>query len=142
MKQLSKDQKRYVFLNLLFLCGLLFYLFYRYLIVHYEVPMAHCFLREWFGVYCPFCGGTRCVHELFHLHFLSALRYNAYVVLLTVLFLLWEIVTLIRFLRGKNPFFTIPKWIFTILTVLLILFFIFRTILYFGYGIDWLGDLK
>ena len=141
MKSLSKDQKRYLAWNLLLLAGAIAYFFYYLISLYTTVPFSHCFLREWFGIYCPLCGGTRCLWELVHLHVWSALRYNAYVVLLVLLFLLWEIATLIRFSMGKKYFFQIPKWVFILLGVLLLLFFAIRTTLLLKYGIDWIGDL-
>ena len=141
MKRLSKDQKKFLFLNLLLVLGALAYLLYYYISMYSTIPFSHCFLREWFGIYCPFCGGTRCICELFRFRFLAALRYNAYVAFLVVLFLIWDVATFVGFLRGKKAFFKIPKWVFIVLTVLLILFFAFRTILLLGYGIDWIGDL-
>ena len=78
MKQLSKDQKRFLCLNLVFLVGAPVYPLYCYWVFHFSTPFSHCFLKEWFGVYCPLCGGTRALYELLHFRLLSALRYNAY----------------------------------------------------------------
>ena len=142
MKSLSKDQRKYLYLNLFLLAASLAYFLYYVISMYTAIPFSHCFLRSWFGIYCPLCGGTRCVYELLRFHLLSALRYNAYVVLLVFLFLIWEAATLIRFLCGKTTFIRIPKWVYVALTILLILFFIFRTILYLRYGIDWIGDLS
>ena len=142
MKQLFKDQKRFLCLNLVFLTGALVYPLYCYWVFHFNTPFSHCFLKEWFGIYCPLCGGTRALYELLHLRFLSALRYNTYVVLFAVLVILWDIVTFIGFLRGRKTFFRIPKWVYVFLTVLLFLFFALRTVLLFAYGIDPIGDLS
>ena len=141
MKQLSKDQKLFLGLNLVFLTGALVYPLYCYWVFHFSTPFSHCFLKEWFGVYCPLCGGTRALYELLHFRLLSALRYNAYVVLFAVLVILWDIVTFIGFLRGRKTFFRIPKWVYLVLTALLFLFFAIRTFLFFAYGIDPIGDL-
>ena len=141
MKSLSKDQKTYLYQHILLVGIVLLYWGYHFLNMHFGAPDLHCFLKEWFGIYCPLCGGTRCLLELARLHFLSALRYNAYVALLAVLLLFWEIATLIRFFAGKEDFFPIPKWVFFFLGGLLLLFFAFRTILLLEFGIDLIGDL-
>lgn len=141
MKRLSKDQRRFLTLNLLLLFGVLAYLLYYHISMHSAIAFSHCFLRNWFGIYCPLCGGTRSLYELSRFHLLAALRYNAYVVFAAALFLVWEVATLIRFLRGRKTFYRIPKWVYLALAVLLILFFALRAILLVAYGIDWIGDL-
>lgn len=142
MKNLSKNKKRYLLLNLLLLAGALIYPLYYYFVFHSETPLSHCLLKEWFGIYCPLCGGTRCVYELLHFRFLSALRYNAYVVFMAFLFLIWDVWALVRFLRAGDNFPKIPKWVFFALAGLLLLFFIGRNVLLLGYGIDPIGDLS
>lgn len=142
MKRLSNDQKTFLILNLVLFAGALVYPIYHYCVFHFNTPFSHCFLKEWFGIYCPLCGGTRCVYELLHFRFLSALYYNAYVVFAVALFLVWDVATLIGFLRGRKSFFRIPKWVYVFLTVLLFLFFALRTVLLFAYGIDPIGDLS
>ena len=138
---LSGDQKKYLYLNLTIIVLVLLFPLYHYWVFHYNTIFSHCLLKEWFGIYCPLCGGTRCVWELMQFHFLAALRYNAYVVLLAVLFLAWDILTLIRFLRGKKEFFKIPQAVYISLAVLLLLFFAARTVLLLIYHIDPIGDL-
>ena len=140
-KELSADQKKFLWLNLVLLgLALLFPLYYHW-VFQSNTPLSHCFLKEWFGIYCPLCGGTRCIWELFHFRFLAALRYNAYVLLFVLLFLVWDAATLVRFLRGKTDFFKIPKAIPILLILLLALFFAVRTVLFFAYRIDPIGDL-
>lgn len=141
MKNFSKDQKVFLILNLVLLVGALVYPLYHYWVFHFSTPFSHCFLKEFFGIYCPLCGGTRCLYELLHFRFLPALRYNAYVVFAVFLCLVWDLATLIAFLRGRKTFFRIPKWVYILLTVLLFLFFALRTVLFFAFGIDWIGDL-
>ena len=139
--KLSGDQKKYLYLNLTLLALTLLFPLYYYWVFHYNTVFSHCLLKEWFGIYCPLCGGTRCVWELLQFHFLAALRYNAYVVLLVALFLVWEILTLVRFLRGKKEFFRIPQILPILLAVLLVLFFVARTLLLLVWHIDPIGDL-
>ena len=141
MKQLSQIKKRYLFVNALLLAGALVYPLYYYLVFHTDTPFSHCFLKEWFGIYCPLCGGTRCVYELLHFRFLSALRYNAYVVFTVFGGLIYDLIALIRFLRGKEDLPRIPKAVFAFFILLLVLFFILRTILWLGFGVDFIGDL-
>ena len=74
MKSLSRDQKRYLDLNLFLLAGAFAYFLYYLVSLYTAVPFSHCFLRSWFGIYCPLCGGTRAVFELFCLHPVEALQ--------------------------------------------------------------------
>ena len=141
MKELSKDKKKYLIFNGLLLFGALIYPLYYYVVFRTNTPFSHCLLKEWFGVYCPLCGGTRCVYELLHFRFLSALRYNAYVVLVALLGIVYDFVALVRFLRGKEDLPKIPRAVFVALTLLLLLFFVLRTVLWFGFGVDFIGDL-
>jgi len=40
-----------------------------------------CLFHWLTGLYCPGCGSTRAMHQLLHLHFLAALRFNSLLVL-------------------------------------------------------------
>ncbi|MBQ7173211.1 MAG: DUF2752 domain-containing protein [Clostridia bacterium] len=140
-RRLSGDQKKYLALNLALLALVLLFPLYYHWVFENDTPFSHCFLKEWFGVYCPLCGGTRCVWELLHFRFLQAISYNAFVVLFAALFLIWDLVTLIRFLHGKKEFPAIPQSVYIGLSALFVLFFIIRTILFLIWRIDPIGDL-
>lgn len=106
------------------------------------IPLSFgCFLKEWFGIYCPLCGGTRAVDSLLHLRFADAFFSNAWVTVAAPIFLLWSAIGWIRLVKGKNPFLPIPKWGRVLLVATLALFFFARNLLLLRYGIDPLGDL-
>jgi hypothetical protein len=63
-----------------------------------------CLFRWLTGLYCPGCGGTRCVHALLHGELGQALAYNALVCLLVPLAILWG---LWRLLASQRK---LPGW--------------------------------
>lgn len=92
-------------------------------------------------MYCPGCGGTRAVYSLLHLDFLSALKYNIIVPLMLVLYIYFNISAIISLKKGDDTLFTksrlIPIYIFV---GAIIVNFIVRNILLWGFGIDLIGD--
>ena len=80
--------------------------------------------------------------HLFKLDFLAALQANAFALLLIAVILFFDARALIRLLRGEERIFNVPKWVYTVMFILMIAFWILRNVLAIGFGIDPLGDLS
>ena len=100
---------------------------------------SFCFFKVLTGLYCPACGGTRAVSALWRFDFISALRYNAFVVFFAFFALFYEIYVLVRILKGHPRPFWIPGWAGWGLLVLWGVFFVLRNVLLLC-GIDVPGD--
>ena len=61
-----------------------------------------CPIHYLFHIYCPGCGITRMIISIFKLNFYQAFRYNPYVFTLLVLFILYGIYALIRYIITKK----------------------------------------
>ncbi len=103
--------------------------------------LSNCWIHDLLHLYCPLCGGTRSVSAMIRLDFLEALRYNAAVVILFVLFLIGDLVLLLRLLRKKEKWWSIPSWCWIGATVFLLGYTILRNLLMVVWGIDPTGDL-
>ena len=100
-----------------------------------------CFLHDWLSIYCPFCGGTRAVSALLHLHVLEAFRFNAFVLLLIALGMVLDVWAFVRLCCGHERLLPLPNWSWIVLLVLAILFAVLRNYLMIVHGIDPTGDL-
>jgi hypothetical protein len=58
------------------------------------LPMPVCWFREFTGLPCPTCGGTRCLLAMGHLDFVSALRFNPLIAIGCVGLALWIVIAL------------------------------------------------
>ena len=99
-----------------------------------------CIMHRFF-IYCPMCGGTRAVAALVRFDFLAAWNYNAFVVLLAFVVLALDVWAWVRYAQKKEPLIVLPKWIWIVLAVALLIFFILRNVLMIFFGIDPTGDL-
>jgi hypothetical protein len=66
----------------------------------FQITLPACSLKRMTGIPCAFCGGTRCLQELGHLHFVEAFWLNP---LVTIAALAAAPLALISFLH--------PKWL-------------------------------
>ena len=128
----------FVLLNIAVLASATAYvaLFYRA-----EAPV-NCKFKELLFLYCPGCGGTRAVYYLLKLDFLRSFISNPIVVTTSLILLEVDIRAALsllkndsRILRRFNP------RVFLVVPAVLILNFLIRNILLFGFGIDLLGDI-
>ena len=103
--------------------------------------LVGCFLHDRLFLYCPVCGGTRAVLALLRLDVVAALRYNAYVTLLCVLFVVGDAWAWIRFFQKKEPTVRVGGRVWIALSVLLVGYFLVRNYLMVAHGIDPTGDL-
>lgn len=100
-----------------------------------------CFLKRYTHLYCPMCGGTRAAYSLAKLDLISALRYNAFAVVLIILLILFDIRCFIRLFITKNEGPLIRLWEGIAVLALMIAFFITRNVLLVFWNIDQIGDL-
>ncbi len=91
-----------------------------------KVVCIHYYL---FGFQCPLCGMTRAVYEFTHLHFLTAIHYNAIVTLLPLYF----IVDLATIFFNQSWLKTARKWIVISIFAGLLLLYVFRIVLHFNW---------
>lgn len=102
---------------------------------------AGCFIRDYFHIYCPGCGGTRAVEALFRLQLMKSLYYNPAVILmlLTAVF-----IQSIRIIEAKRDIKIYKARIiaYGVFLVIWSAYFIVRNILLVFYGIDMLGDFS
>ncbi len=80
-----------------------------------------CVFHRTTGLLCPGCGSLRALHQLLHGHLLTALRYNALLVL-TLPFLLWAAAHQLScyFRHVRSRIVIRPAWVWTGLAVLVI----------------------
>ena len=91
-----------------------------------------CLIHKITGLYCPGCGISRMLISIFHFDFYQAYRYNPWLFILLILFILYQILKLITSkLSTKelklNNYFYIGILIFTLA------FGILRNLPYFSY---------
>jgi hypothetical protein len=101
-----------------------------------------CTFATMMHMYCPGCGGTRAVYALLHFDIVSAIRYNILVPYMLVLYFYYNISAIIFIKRGGDEFWTkkrfIPIYVFV---AIMLLNFVLRNILLWGFGIDLIGDI-
>lgn len=133
--------RRLILLHLtLAVCATLFPL-YRGFVALLPDRMTGCILHDRLFLYCPLCGGTRALAALLRLHFAEALRANAFVVLLAVLFLVHDVLAWVRLLHGHTILFRFLAWEWIAVAVLFLVFGVLRDLLLIRFGLDPLGDL-
>ena len=96
---------------ILALIGILYLLFFT----KYKIGIP-CIFHEITGLYCPGCGGTRAMFSLIKLDFYQAMRYNALIILFPILIIILMV--------NKK----IPKAVWYIILIIVILFGIIRNI--------------
>lgn len=127
----------HVMIPILFLLAMLL----RNLLQSAPPILLNCWIHDLWHLYCPLCGGTRAVSAMIRLDFLEALRYNAAVVILFFLFLIGDLVLLIRLLRKKEKWWSIPLWCWIGAAALLLGYTVLRNLLMVVWRIDPTGDL-
>ncbi|MBE5883242.1 MAG: DUF2752 domain-containing protein [Lachnospiraceae bacterium] len=109
------------------------WIFLRFILPN--MPERPCIIYEFFGVYCPGCGGTRAVIQLLHGRLLQSLWYHPlvmYGVVLYVCFMISHTLSRLHILKRGMRF--REGYLYGALVVLA-LNFILKNILKFGFGI-------
>ena len=113
-------RKKYIIFSIL---GILYIL----IVLKYNTGIP-CAFHKITGLYCPGCGGTRAVISLIKLDLYQAIRYNALIVCITPIAVMYSI---IKFGMKKNI--KIPNWIWIIILMVVLLFTILRNIPLFSF---------
>lgn len=91
-----------------------------------------CVIHKITGLYCPGCGITRIFISLFKLNIYQAFRYNPLVFILLIMCTLYFLADFLKFKISKSHI-KLPKSIYIILLIIVILFGILRNIPLFSY---------
>jgi len=100
-----------------------------------------CWIHDLLFLYCPLCGGTRAAAALARLDFVEAFRCNAAVVIFLIFFVILDLVVLIRLLRKRENWWSVPLWCWISAIGLFVGYTLLRNILMVVWGIDPTGDL-
>lgn len=135
--------KGYIWIHVGIVAAVAFFPLYQALMeVLPKTPMmGGCFLHDYLKLYCALCGGTRSVGALLQLDVVSALRYNPLIPILASGFLVLDVMTLVRILRGKARAFRYYLWFGMAAIVLLFAYTFLRNYLMIAHGYDPVGDL-
>lgn len=89
-----------------------------------------CFFKENFDIYCPSCGGTRCIINLINGNILDAFLYNPFIFIIIIYLFCLNIIYIINTVFDKNILKCLhPKPYFIILFVLIwIVFTIYKNV--------------
>ncbi len=106
-------------------CGATLYALWNKLAVY----LPECPIKEYLGIYCAGCGGTRFVYHLMHFNFVTAFRNNLYLFLFTAYLIVSLILFNLSYFSGKKIYTVLvnEKWLW-FWAVSGVLFFILRNI--------------
>ena len=107
----------------LFICACIALIAFKYFNIGIPCP-----IKTLTGFDCPGCGITRCILSIFELNFYQAFRYNMLVFCLIVLYVLYLIARLVKYIFKKDSKIIIPDYVYIILIVITIVFGILRNI--------------
>ena len=141
MKKLSKPTLIYVGMHTVIPALLIAAVLIRKNLETLPSFFSNCWVHDVLFLYCPLCGGTRAVTAMSQLDFVEAFRYNAAVVIFAFLFLIADLVILIRLIRKKENWWVIPQWSWIAALGLFVGYTVLRNLLLVIWGIDPTGDL-
>lgn len=91
-------------------------------------PYPKCILKQYTGIDCPGCGGTRCVHALLHGDLRTAFDHNALVVLLLPVVLYISARWVLGRAGVELPALRLPSWMAWGIPLAMVLFTVVRNI--------------
>ena len=123
-----KSLKIQLFLICLFIPAIYIY----FIISSYFNLYIPCVFHELTNFYCPGCGITRMFFSILKLDFYQAFRFNPFVFIVGILYLIYLIILLL-FKTLKNKEIVLPRFTYYILVILTVLFCVLRNTDFFGF---------
>lgn len=76
-----------------------------------NTPLTRCIIYENFNIYCPTCGGTRCVINFLKLKWKQSFNYNPIIFFTIIYLIILNIVLVINYFSKKERFkWMLPNW--------------------------------
>lgn len=130
------DTVIYTLMCILTVPAVLFGIWYLLAVKENMADRPVCAFILLFGAYCPGCGGTRAFMELFKGNILKAIYYHPAAIYGVVLYVIYFISqTVMRLSKGKIKGMELRPVYLYIMLVLILLNFLVRNILLFGFDI-------
>ncbi len=101
--------------------------------------ITDCPSHIFFGVYCPFCGGTRAMSALMRFDVVASLIYNPAIIPSMIAFGVYDILALRAILKNEQTVLHVHKWVWISLTAILLLNWIIRNMLLLIWNIDYIA---
>ena len=134
--------KNYIIIHAGLAASLISLMLYHAAVEALDGLIVYCPMHDLFGIYCPFCGGTRAVAELLNFNLAGAVRANPAFIIFLLLFAVLDV-------RAAFMIFSkscgaekkvIPAWAGIFIAAIFILWFIIRNFFLIFLKIDFLGD--
>lgn len=91
---------------------------------------SSCFFKDTYNIYCPSCGGTRCIVNLINGNILDAFLYNPFIFIIVIYLFLLNIIYIINTIFNKKilKFLYIKPYFIILFIFTWIIFTIYRNI--------------
>lgn len=101
-----------------------------------------CVFKDKFGFYCPGCGGSRSLSAFLHFDLLTSFVYYPAIPVSALVILSYDVRLILTVVKKDTKYTdTYRFYPFILIPITIILTFLIRNILLFGFGIDILGDI-
>ena len=131
--------KRLIIINALIISAIIALFFVTHLLKEHEIE---CIIASNFHMYCPGCGGTRSAWALLNFDIISSVKYNISVPLLCLMYFYYNVVLITAIIKNKKEYAFTKRdnLIMYIFLGVVILNFILKNFLLWGFDIDLLGN--
>lgn len=105
--------------------------------------MIPCYFKDTFKLYCPGCGSSRALVALFRLDFLRAVIFSPGLVTLLLIVIYADLLLLMTAVKNDASYILSFRFsAVVILIVAIVLSFVLKNLLLYGFGIDLIGDIS